>query len=96
MILVRSKFVLAFVCACLPGVLSWGHFRERIPNGQNVKNPFYTASNGQEQKWRGVGHWSAQGGDERNPFGLAFLANNKVSRIFVFAVGYLIPYTCRQ
>ena len=89
MILVLSKFVLAFMFACLPGVLSWGHFRDLIPNGQNVKNPFYTADNGQNEIWRGVGHWSLEGGDERNPFGLAFLANNKVSRIFSFTLNHL-------
>ena len=54
-------------------------FRTYIPNGLNVKNPFHTATNGQPEIWRGMGHMALEGGGPRNPFGKAFKANGFVS-----------------
>lgn len=46
-------------------VCSFAEFRDRIPNGYNVKD-----SNG--QPWPGVGHYRDAGGGARNPFGTDF------------------------
>ena len=45
------------------------YFRDRIPNGRNVPNPYIPGS-----VWSGVGHFNVGGGGPRNPFGLDFAA----------------------
>ncbi|XP_064649977.1 temptin-like [Lineus longissimus] len=45
-------------------------FQSSIPNGNAVPDPCKPGS-----LWGGVGHWSPQGYNARNPFGLAFQAN---------------------
>ena len=67
---------LALVQACL------GHywFRDRIPNGHNVLNPHADPNDPDTTIWRGVGHEARGGGGPRNVFGLAFKANNFVSK----------------
>ena len=74
--------MLRLICTALVISFSLGYpmFKSRIPNGKNVKNPFYTERNGQEKIWRGVGHFRLEGGGPRNPFGLAFAAAGYVSR----------------
>ena len=67
-------FILVF--APIPCMLCYHTFKDKIPNGNNVKNPYDT--DGSKPIWRGVGHWSLEGGGPRNPFGLAFKANNLV------------------
>ena len=68
---------LALVQACL------GHywFRDRIPNGHNVLNPHADPNDRDTTIWRGVGHEARGGGGPRNVFGLAFKANNFVSKV---------------
>ena len=57
-------------------------FKDEIPNGHNVKNPYYTPTNGQPQIWKGVGHKALEGAGPRNPFGKAFKAAGYVSIIY--------------
>jgi len=46
-----------------------------IPNGDKVPNPCNRSTT-----WPGVGHQAVYGAGARNPFGLDFAANNRVSR----------------
>jgi len=46
-------------------------FQQTIPNGNKVPNPCSPA-----ETWPGVGHKITMGSGDRNPFGLAFKANN--------------------
>ena len=73
--------MLRLFCLILVVPCSFGYqmFRTYIPNGLNVKNPFHTATNGQPEIWRGVGHMALEGGGPRNPFGKAFKANGYVT-----------------
>ena len=67
----------------------FGHywFRDRIPNGHNVLNPRADPNDPDTTIWRGVGHEARGGGGPRNVFGLAFKANNFVSKD-VFLSGF--------
>jgi len=61
------SFVLVFT------VYSFPTYRNQIPNGFTVPDPCNPT-----QIWNGVGHWNQSGGGPRNPFGLAFAANDHV------------------
>ena len=52
-------------------VQSYPQYRDELPNGYNVMNPC-----NHSEIWNGVGHENKLGGGPRNPFGLAFAANN--------------------
>jgi hypothetical protein len=61
-----AKHVAAVICLALVGAHGWPAYKDEIPNGHSV------VSNG--VAWGGVGHASAAGGGDRNPFGIAFLS----------------------
>ncbi|XP_070190209.1 peptidyl-glycine alpha-amidating monooxygenase A-like [Littorina saxatilis] len=65
-----STFLLLVLC--VSGVLSYGSFRLKIPNGDHVPHPCKP-----NFIWHGVGHKNAQGGGSRNPFGLDFASNGQ-------------------
>lgn len=52
----------------------YGIFRNSIPNGYKVPHPCNPST-----IWNGVGHKAQGGGGERNPFGLDFYNQGKVS-----------------
>jgi len=54
-------------------VTAYPDFIKQIPNGDKVPNPCLSNS-----LWPGVGHKLTAGSGDRNPFGLAFKANNLV------------------
>jgi len=60
-----ASLVLVGIVNCHPT------YRSLIPNGLFVPDPCNTAV-----IWNGVGHMNHSGGGDRNPFGLAFAANN--------------------
>ena len=75
-----SKFTTALilVTAVLSSVNGYPSFLSLIPNGASVVNPCNIDElNG--EAWPGVGHRNIEGGGARNPFGLDFNANGKVS-----------------
>ncbi|KAK3590358.1 hypothetical protein CHS0354_020679 [Potamilus streckersoni] len=65
----RYFTILACVIQLLTGTWGYQMFQVNIPNGEIVPHPCKA-----NYIWRGVGHRNALGGDERNPFGLAFYA----------------------
>ena len=69
--------ILSLVYAILPCILCYPLYKDRIPNGHSVKNPFDSLES--NSIWRGVGHWTPEGGGPRNPFGIAFANNRHVS-----------------
>lgn len=54
----------------------YGSFRDKIPNGHKVPHPCNPST-----IWNGVGHKAQGGGGERNPFGLDFYSQGKVSEL---------------
>ena len=74
-----SVVIIVLVFVIIPCILCYPNYKDKIPNGHNVKNPY--DKDGSKEIWRGVGHWSLEGGGERNPFGLAFAGNSKVNAI---------------
>lgn len=54
----------------------YGSFRDKIPNGHKVPHPCNPST-----IWNGVGHKAQGGGGERNPFGLDFYIQGKVSEL---------------
>ncbi|XP_021380223.1 uncharacterized protein LOC110467403 [Mizuhopecten yessoensis] len=68
----RYLLLLAFLVLAHKGSLGFPYFKERIPNGGQVPSPCNPM-----EIWKGVGHKSSDGGDDRNPFGLDFLRHGK-------------------
>ena len=70
----NSLLCLALLGSLLGTLDGYKMFQDRIPNGDRVPHPCFV-----NYLWHGVGHQNAQGGGERNPFGLDFSANGHVS-----------------
>ena len=65
---------LALLLWLFAGVEAYQLFQNRIPHGEFVPHPCLPNT-----IWRGAGHLSPLGGGPRNPFGLDFHANGRVS-----------------
>ena len=55
------------------------NFKSFIPNGDKVQDPCKKGS-----IWEGVGHVKSEGGGPRNPFGILFNKNRRVSVFSTF------------
>ena len=86
MSILMSGLGLICIILTLPCMQGYPLFKDEIPNGHNVKNPFYDPQKDQRKIWRGVGHLALEGGGSQNPFGLAFKANGYIS----FGINFLL------
>jgi dopamine beta-monooxygenase len=80
-------YILLFVLVITPAE---GHstFQQSIPNGEIVPHPCKS-----NFLWRGVGHENINGGGNRNPFGMDFEKNGKVSQCFNIKSWYTVSNT---
>ncbi len=70
---VHVTVLLVTIATCVSNTKGYSYYRDRIPNGYSVPHPCKAGS------WNGVGHRNEAGAGTRNPFGVHFAANGRVS-----------------